>query len=452
MYCDPHHMGLLLDYYIFINSIIYFLMGLLEILAVVVFLSTYVFITFETKFNISKASAAMLAGALSWIIVALAKPHHEVQEAITHAGSEIFPVVLFFLTSLTLVEILVHYRFFDMLRAKIYAMHLDDKKQFVIMCLISFFLSAFIDSSAVVLVMVTFATRFFTKENMIKAAVAIITSGNVGGSFSPVGDLTTVLLWLAGKFEATTVISQAFLPNLAMATVVISIMYFSIKPSVGNDDKSEIIQTLSRKEKIISSMVFGTFLLPFAIKPLGLPPYIALLLGLASIWLMIDHLKSRDGHSDTVLAGSIDRLINKIDLPTIKFYVGILLGIHALGVLGILEKLSVIIYGAQPTFLNLVVGHIGLGLATTLVDNVSITSFVIDTLKVTDPNIWTLFAITIGTGGSLSLFGSGAGILAATVVKELTFVKYLKYGFFPILLGYATAVTVWFIQYNIFFR
>ena len=210
------------------------------------------------------------------MVVAFAKPD-KVSEAIAHSGGEVFPVVLFFLISLTLVEILVHYRFFDMLRAKIYGLHLDDKKQFLIMCFICFFLSAFIDSSAVVLVMVTFATRFFRGENMVKAAVAMVTSGNVGGSFSPVGDLTTILLWLAGKFQAGTVITQAFLPNLTMATVVIILMYFSIKPEK-SDDKSEIIERLSIKEIIIVTMVFITFLLPFALKPLGLPPYIALML------------------------------------------------------------------------------------------------------------------------------------------------------------------------------
>lgn len=421
-------------------------MSIFEIVATIIFLSTYIFITFENRFNISKAAAALTAGSLTWIVAAFAMPT-KVSEAIAHSGGEVFPVILFFLTSLTLVEILVHYRFFDMLRARIYAMHLDDKKQFLIMCFICFFLSAFIDSSAVVLVMVTFATRFFRGENMVKAAVAMVTAGNVGGSFSPVGDLTTVLLWLAGKFEATTVISQAFLPNFLMATVVITLMYFQIQHD-SSDDTNEIIEKLSKKEAIISTMVFVTFLLPFALKPLGLPPYIALMMGLGTIWFLIDNLKARLNYKETMLEGSIEKLINKVDIPTIKFYAGILLGINALSHLGVLEKLSVVIYGANPTFWSTVVGHIGLGLATTVVDNVSITSFVIDTLKVTDPNMWVLFAITIGTGGSLSLFGSGAGILAATVVKDLTFVKYLKYGFVPIMLGYATAIAVWFLQYN----
>jgi len=425
-------------------------MNIFEIVVTVIFLSTYVFITFENRFNISKAAAALTAGALSWIVVAFAMPD-KVSKAIAESGAEVFPILLFFLISLTLVEILVHYRFFDMLRARIYALKLDDKNQFLIMCFICFFLSAFIDSSAVVLIMVTFATRFFRGENMVKAAIAMVTSGNVGGSFSPVGDLTTVLLWLGGKFDAWTVITQAFLPNLTMATVVISIMYFSIKPEK-TDDTNEIIDNLSWNEVIISGMVFTTFLLPFALKPLGLPPYIALMLGLGAIWFMIDHLKVRKEYHNSMLEGSIERLINKIDVPTIKFYVGILLGINALSHLGVLEKLSTVIYGANPDFWSVVTGHIGLGLATTIIDNVSITSFVIDSLHVTDPNLWVLFAITIGTGGSLSLFGSGAGILAATVVKELSFMKYLRYGFLPILLGYCSAITVWFLQYNLFIR
>lgn len=420
---------------------------MLEIIAILIFIFGYTAISLEHKIQISKSATALIMGAILWLIVPFINDAHFKQELL-HTGSEIFGIVVFLLAAMSLVEILVHYRFFDIIRGKIFALGLDEKKQFVVISIITFFLSAIVDNLTCTIVMVQIAKKFFTGTNLLRAVAAVVISANAGGAFSPIGDVTTIMLWLAGKFSAIDIITRGFLPSLAMLIVSTALFYPRLKQA-DNDVKSEIITKLGRSEKLIVSAVFGSFLLPVILNQIGLPPYLGLLLGLGVVWLLIDLLK-QFRPKETHLTASIDEFIKKTDIPSLKFFIGILLAVSALGSMGILESISQMLYGEEFSPIRGVAGNVGLGFLSAILDNVPLTAIAIDILHTSDPAIWVLLALTVGMGGSLLIIGSAAGVIAMGMVKEINFVNYLKIATIPALFGYLASIAVWAIQYFIF--
>ncbi len=183
---------------------------------------------------------------------------------------------------------------------------------------------------------------------------------------------------------------------------------------------------------------------------LGLPPYMGLLLGLGGVWLMIDLFK-RYLPRTTHLTASIEDLIRKTDISSLKFFIGILLAVSALHTLGVLELLADTVYGHTPSIGSVIGGNISLGLLSAILDNVPLTAIAIQILNSTDSSLWVLLALTVGTGGSLLVIGSAAGVVAMGMIKELNFSSYFKLAFFPALAGYIAAIAVWMLQRWILF-
>lgn len=171
----------------------------------------------------------------------------------------------------------------------------------------------------------------------------------------------------------------------------------------------------------------------------------ALLTGV-TLWLLA--ATSKDVTQDlTHLDASIKALLQKTDIASIKFFVGILLAVSALHTMGALDTLAHLIYGNNPSPAKVILGNIGLGFSSAVLDNVPQTAIAIQMLHIAEPSLWVLLAITVGTGGSLLVIGSAAGVVAMGMVPELNFQRYLKIAFWPALTGYATAVAVWTLQY-----
>ena len=412
-------------------------------LAVLVFVLGYFFISTEHKFHTNKSAIALLMGGALWVLVAVQGSAH-FQEAIHESASEIFDIVIFLLAAMSLVEVLVHYQFFDVLRGKIFALGLDEKKQYLVLSALSFFLSGVIDNLTTTIVMIQIARKFFRKDNLVIAVAGIVIAANAGGAFSPLGDVTTIMLWLADKFTAWEIIKDGFLASFTIFAVANYFIYRQIKPSK-YDAKSEIITELTRSEKLVIGLVFGSFSLPMIMSRLELPPYLGLLLGLGFVWLVIDVLKQYSPRV-THLEASIEHLMQKTDIASLKFFVGILLAVSALDKLGILEYISHFIYGEHPAVNRIILGNVVLGAVSSILDNVPLTAITIEILQTEMTSLWVLLAITVGTGGSLLIVGSAAGVIAMGMVKELNFARYIKIAFVPAAVGYLAGVGVWMIE------
>lgn len=427
-------------------------MDLIGILAAGIFILGYALITLEQRLGTHKSALALCMGSILWMLAAV-KLHQaqpaQLETAIHTAGSEIFGIVAFLLAAMALIEILVHYRFFDLIRAKLISFKLDDKRQFLVLMTMTFFLSAILDNIAITIAMLQISRRFFEGRNMIIAAAGIVIAANAGGAWSPIGDVTTILLWLAEKFTAAQVISYAFLPALAIFVVAIGLLYRKLDATsfVKREEGDTVSLSISEKAIIITSL--SSFLLPLAMNAIGLPPYIGLLFGLGLTWLMIELAKTRSrSHHQTHLTANIEKLIQTIDLSSVKFIIGILLSVSALTTIGVLGYLSDTAIGPDATDGQLIVVNIVIGLLSSILDNSSLVAMAINVLPMTDPQLWALTALAAGTGGSIFVIASAAGVVAMGSFKQLTFGNYFKVATVPALAGFAAGMLVWLAQYT----
>lgn len=421
-------------------------MNYIPYIAVLVFLLGYLLISLEHKFNIHKSAISLLTGGALWVLTALYLGNKEkLTHFISEAGSEIFSIVVFLLAAMTLVEILVHYKLFDLIRVKLLSLGLNDKKQFIVIGILTFFLSAILDNLTVTIVMIQIARRFFKNENLLIVGAGIVILANAGGAWSPIGDVTTIMLWLAGKFTAMEIISRGFLPALALGVVATGLLVRQMKDT--SFDIAEETVRFTRGEGIVIVCAMLSFILPLVMNSFGLPPYMGLLIGLGLVWFLIEFIKQRSG-LPTHLDANIEHLLQKTDISSLKFFIGILLAVSALHAMGLLEILSHVVFGEHPTFTTLVTGNVVLGLLSAIVDNVPLTALAIDVMKVTNPSLWVFTALMVGTGGSALIIGSVSGVVAMGMLKELNFGKYLKIATVPALVGYAACVVVWLVQYR----
>lgn len=418
-------------------------MTFLQILALGVFFIGYLGITLEHKLHINKSAWALALAGILWIIVAAAgiDPHLSLE----HTGSSIFEIIVFLLAAMSLVEILAHYRFFDVIKIKLIKLHLSERGFFIVLSIITFILSGLIDNLTTAIVMIQISRKFFWEQNLLIAVVGVVIAANAGGAFSPIGDITTIMLWLADKFTTGQIITQGILPSIGLFIVATLFLSRKIKPQEGSQEEATPCEALTRSEKIVITVASLSFLLPLVSKAIGLTPVIGILLGVGVTWITVDLLRSVS-RVRTHLTASIENLIQKIDVASLKFFVGILLAVGALEVMGILEKLSAVLFPAGSSFWHIVAGNGFLGIASALFDNIPLTAIAIDIIPTTDPSLWVLLAITVGTGGSLLSIGSAAGVIAMGMVPKLTFVKYFKLAFVPALAGYVVAIGIWVLQ------
>lgn len=420
---------------------------MIKIISVITFLLGYVAISQEHVLKLSKTSLSLILAIVLWLMV-LFSGQKNINVAILDAGGDIFRLIIFLLSAMTLVEILTHYGLFDFIYKKIVDRNFRDRAQFYIICSLTFFFSALLDNLTTTIVFIQIAKRFFRGKNLLLSTAAIIIAANAGGVFSPVGDVTTTMLWLAHKFTASQILTTGFLPSLA----VFSVATFWIGKSIANDsqDKIEKSVVLDKFDWLVIIMCFISFLLPFVMTIINFPPYFGLLLGLGLVWLTIDLAKQQTTES-TKLSTSIDKFFQKTDISSLYFFVGILLSVSALGRLGILEEISQKLFSLNPSFTKIFAGNVAIGGLSAIFDNIPLTAAAINIVKTTDPNLWVLLALTAGTGGSLLLIGSAPGIIAMNMVKGLSFQKYIKIATLPALSAYLAGIIVWFIQYQIFF-
>lgn len=295
------------------------------------------------------------------------------------------------------------------------------------------------------IVFLQIASRFFSGKNLLKSASAIVIAANAGGAFSPIGDVTTTMLWLANKFTAQTILTQAFIPSL---TVFLTSTLLIGKSIVADTkDKVENAINLGKVEWFIISLCLLSFLLPLFMTLAHLPPYFGLLLGLGFIWLVVDLARLQTPNS-TTLSISIEKFFQKTDIASLYFFIGILLAVGALRHLGVLEDISQKLFTATPSPTRIIEGSIAIGGLSAIFDNIPLTAAAIDIVKTTDPSLWVLLALTVGIGGSLLLIGSAPGIIAMTIVKEMTFSAYLKIASLPGLIAFVLGIFVWFLQYS----
>jgi Na+/H+ antiporter NhaD/arsenite permease-like protein len=426
-------------------------MDIIGIIAGAIFCFGYFLIALERKFSTNKAAIALMMAGILWMLAAIqANGSKHFTEIADKTAVDVFGVIAFVLASMALIEILVHYHFFDWVRLQLLRLHLNDKGQFSLMIGITFMISGVLDNISLTIAMIQVARRFFKGKNLLLAACAIVIASNAGGAWSPIGDVTSLLLWLSGKVTAWQLISTAFFPTLGLTVTAGFLLYRQLDPKgflPHTASKDKITFSLSEKVVIISALL--SFILPLFVNAFGVPAYIGRLFGLGFTWACVEfaRTKSRTRHKSHLTA-NIEELVRKIDVASVEFIMGILLCVGALSSIGVLAYISHVAVGTNPSENWIITLGSLLGLMSGIVDNSALMAISLQVFPITNHELWGLISITTGTGGSLLIFASAAGIVAMGALKELTFQQYLKTGTLPALAGLIVAIGIWFIQYK----
>ncbi len=418
-------------------------------LLILIFVLGYLFIAFEHSFQINKAATALLTAALCWSVYALGTADKEqvVHHLSGHLG-DISGILFFLLGAMVIVELIDAHDGFELITRKIQT---TDKKKLVwLLAFITFFLSAVLDNLTTTIVMVSLLRKLIgdRKERMLYAGLVVI-SANAGGAWSPIGDVTTTMLWIGGQITAANIMLKVFLPSMVSMLVPAFLISRQLKGNVSQ--RPEVLQnknfTYSASERnLVFWLGVGCLLMVPVFKTIThLPPYMGILFGLGIMWVCTEMIHSKkDEREKGVL--SVNHALRKIDTPSILFFLGILLCVSAL------ESTEILHAAAQ--WLDKTIGDISaismtIGLLSALVDNVPLVAGAQGMYSLqqypTDHYYWEFLAFCAGTGGSILIIGSAAGV-AAMGLEKIDFFWYVKKIGWVALLGYLAGAAVFIAQ------
>ena len=402
---------------------------IVNFLIILTFVTGYLAIITEHKIRINKAASALVAGALSWAFFIIFNSDKEmVVEAIGSHLSDISGILFFLLGAMTIVEIVDSHDGFDIITQRIKTQ--NKRKLLWILGLITFFLSALLDNLTTTIVMVSLIRKLLReeKDRWFFAGIIII-AANAGGAWSPMGDVSTTMLWIGQQITAQNIILKLFLPSLACLIIPLILATFFVKPGIPNPDVKvdKKCNTVGNFEKNLVFMagMFALIFVPFFKALTHLPPFLAMMFALGLMWGLTEivHRNKKEKEKGPF---SVSRALQKIDTPTILFFLGILLCISALQSSGILIQWSeFIIRSIQDQNVTILL----IGIISAVVDNVPLVAAIQAmyplTYYPTDHFFWEFLAYATGTGGSLLIIGSAAGV-AAMGMERMTFFWFVK--------------------------
>lgn len=424
----------------------------MNMLILIVFILGYIAIAFEHPIRVNKAASALITAVVCWTILILTAGNTDhTTEMLLGGLGEIASILFFLLGAMTIVELIDSHNGFDLITASIKTV--SKPRLLTIITVITFFLSALLDNLTTAIVMVSLSGKLLAeKEDRLYFAGMIIIAANAGGAWSPLGDVTTTMLWIGKQITAMNIIRQLFLPSVAVCLLPLAILLYRFRGQKlpQRAHVSECSARERREGKIILFCGIGFLLFVPAFKTIThLPPFMGMLFALGVMWVLIT-LIHRDKTEHQAQQYAVSTALQKIDTPSILFFLGILLAVSALEGAGMLKQLAVVLTAHLPA--DHQVG-IALGLLSALVDNVPLVAaaqgmYDLGTYP-TDHHFWEFLALTTGTGGSAIIIGSAAGV-AAMGIEQIGFGWYLKRISLLALLGFASGIAVFYLQSHLF--
>ncbi|MGV8945023.1 MAG: sodium:proton antiporter NhaD [Lutibacter sp.] len=395
----------------------------------------YALIAFESQVKINKAAIALFTGVFIWSTYILFNSGSEevVQQLIEHIGS-ISQIIFFLLGAMTIVELIDSYNGFEVITKQIKT---NDKRiLLVILSFITFFLSSVLDNLTTTIVMVTLTRKLLNeKKDRLLFIGMIVIAANAGGAWTPIGDVTTTMLWIGGQITSVNIIHRLFFPSLLSMIVPLSIISFMVKGHFQRNINSNQQSIILNFEK---NIVFFTGISALIFVPIfksitHLPPFIGILFGLSVLWIVSELLNRNRVQEERI---TVTNALRKIDIPSILFFLGILIAVAALESTGLLSSLATHLTSSVG---NLKIIAMSLGILSAIIDNVPLVAasmgmYDLQTFP-TDHYFWELIAYCAGTGGSILIIGSAAGV-AAMGIEKIDFFWYVKNISLVALIGY----------------
>ncbi len=413
-------------------------------LMIVIFVLGYLAIALEHPIKVDKAASALITGVLVWTLFVLSgADQYFIEEQLLHHLSEISSILFFLLGAMTIVELIDAHEGFSIITDKITTK--NRVKLLWIISVLTFFFSAALDNLTTTIVMVSLLRKLIDDkyERWFFAGI-IVVAANAGGAWSPIGDVTTTMLWIGGQLTTMTVIKTLIIPSIVAMIVPLTVLTFTLKGEivrpveVGNEDDSVPITAFDRN-LIFFLGVAGLLFVPVFKTLTHLPPFMGMMLSLGLLWLVTEIIHRSKNKADKSQL-SVIGVLRKIDTASVLFFLGILLavaGLQSVGHLAVMAQNLNEWFGGDIYAINIVIG-----LLSAIVDNVPLVAGSMGMYEITsvgnfaqDGVFWQFLAFCAGTGGSALIIGSAAGV-AAMGLEKIDFVWYLKKISILALLGY----------------
>uniref|UniRef100_UPI0040493168 sodium:proton antiporter NhaD n=1 Tax=Flavobacterium sp. TaxID=239 RepID=UPI0040493168 len=422
----------------------------MEILLIAIFVLGYVAIAMEHTFKIDKLIPALGMMAILWALIAInhlevyeilpgiGKESHHVEGVLLHHLGKTAEILFFLMGAMTIVEIVDYFDGFSTIKSFIKTK--SKTKLLWLFTILAFVLSAIIDNLTATIVLITILQKIIKdREIRLWFAGLIVIAANAGGAWSPIGDVTTTMLWIANKVSAAQLIEHVLLPSI-LCFFVPTFIASRMKIFKGSIDG--VIDEEASKNKYSAIMFYlglGSILfVPIFKTVTHLPPYVGMMLSLAVVAAVAEFLSNREftlgeATSDSGNHSPVHKSLSKIEMPSILFFLGILMAVAALESLGMLFDFAGILEAKVPylgtehattKISDLVVLLLGAGSA--IIDNVPLVAASIGMFQIgMDEPAWHFIAYSAGTGGSILIIGSAAGVVAMGMEK-IDFMWYLK--------------------------
>ncbi len=418
----------------------------METIIIAVFLAGYLAITLEHNIKIDKLIPALAMMAILWAIIALAhldvfevntelrelEPSH-IDEILLHHLGKTAEILVFLLGAMTIVEIIDYFDGFATIKGFIRTK--SKRKLLWLFSILAFVLSAIIDNLTATIVLITILQKVIKdRETRLWFAGMIIITANAGGAWSPIGDVTTTMLWIANKVSAMQLVIHVLLPSIVC--MVVPVLIASRFKAFSGNIESDVSNLEEPKSKFGATMLYlglgAIVFVPFFKTVTHLPPYVGMMLSLAAVATFAEIYSNSkfsisnfdgEGHDTVGLHSPVHASLAKIELPSILFFLGILLAVAALESLGMLFHFAGSLNEAIPNT-DIVVMLFGVGSA--VIDNVPLVAASLGMFsEPMDNPLWHFIAYSAGTGGSMLIIGSAAGVVAMGMEK-IDFFWYFK--------------------------
>lgn len=439
---------------------------------ITVFVLGYIVIALEHVLKLNKATFALILCGALWTILSYEYGANEVRDDIIGHLGDTCEILVYLIGAMTIVDLIERYGGFFFITSKIKA---DNKVVLLwILLFLTFFMSAVLDNMTTTIIMVAFLAKIIKeqKERWLFAGVVVI-AANSGGAWSPIGDVTTIMLWMNENVTSSSLMSSLLLPSLVSAIVPAIFASFVLKRRSENEavDADDIPVTtresyIAKHKPKLSRFMFycgvaGLIFVPVFKTITGLPPLVGMIISLGILWIISD-IAVIKAHLKDELGASVTQVVRNIDMPTIMFFLGILMSVGALQTAGILTNLADILDSRihEPYIISSIIG-----VCSSVVDNVPLVAACMDMYPVAtdamvstavdpaymqyfvqDGLFWHLLTYCAGVGGSLLIIGSAAGVVAMGM-ENIPFLWYAKRISLMALVGYLTGIVTIYISH-----
>ncbi len=427
---------------------------------IAVFVLGYLAIALEHPIKIDKAASALFTGMVIWVILVFSSHGaHEANESLVHHLFDISSILFFLLGAMTIVEVVDTHNGFSIITDRIKTR--DPVRLAWIIGFVTFFLSAALDNLTTSIVMISLLRKLVPdqKTRWLFGGLIII-AANAGGAWSPIGDVTTTMLWIKGQLpDAAGFIKNLLLPSLATLIIPLIILTFSLRksklviaPKVDQElSQEELKLQATRQERLRVFLlgIGGLLFVPFFKQITHLPPFMAMMFSLSVLWISTE-IMHRKKPSDFRSKMSVLHILRRIDTASILFFLGILMAVAGLQEAGHLAQLAMAL---DQSIGNIYGINILIGLLSAIIDNVPLVAAAQGMYEIAETgpfaangNFWDFLAYCAGTGGSCLIIGSAAGV-AVMGLEKIDFIWYLKKISFLALAGYFAGAGVYLLMH-----